>query len=676
MREFNKQELGMRIAMAVLGICFGIGQASAATFVVDTTQAGDSVFLRACTSAPADCSFRGALLNANANVDLDTVAFNIPANEDSGCSSVTGICTLPSPGNFTSPYLDTIITGLNSELIIDGYTQAGATPNTLSADGNGVNTNLKIELGQSRGLVFTNAATIKGIAFFNEGGSGGPAGSKYFDNDRPLIFEGSYLGARADGTLSTESAAATTLTVAACLLPNFYAAQGSNQVRIGGTLPAQRNWLPRGVISLNSCVSRNNNQYTTDIQGNLFGTSKSGGFLEANSSGITTFFGSMQPAIFNIGGVTPSARNVFLGMSQAIIASPPGLASNVTTVRGNYFGVAADGTPTVLPFQPTASITGARIIVGGAQLGEANIISVGVLNFGEASLQNALNMSVLTNQYVRAAVPLVQLTGVSGRVAMFSGDSSIRINDPGDLDGGGGGHSFQNYPEISAFNVLANDLAINYKVDSLPANSDYPLSVEFYRTDALATYVPKLLLGRDVYTAAEAGTNKAINLTLPAGHNVTNDDVIIAIATQANEKGSSNFSWYPVNLTFVGNQGGFVNTPVAIKVRLQGLVARPRGEVRVDFVGSPGFVPAPCFLSLAAVAASPLLAEGTCTVNFPFQGTIQVNAGYLGAEQSFHAIDGTAPTATRQITISPAQTPDIFCHGFEDSSNGSCRALP
>jgi hypothetical protein len=674
----------MRIKLARIGLCLVsgwlvAGHSAAATFVVDTTQAGDSVFLRACTSAPADCSFRGALLNANANVDLDTIAFNIPADEDSGCSSVTGICTLPAPGSFNSPYLDIGITGLTTELIIDGYTQPGATPNSLSADGNGVNTNLKIELGQSFGLVFANATTIRGIAFFgNGGGFGDITASKYFDNDRPFILEGSYIGARADGTLNTVSTVATTLRFAVCLLPNAYVPPGANRVKIGGTLASQRNWLPRGFIQPSSCIARSNSQFTADIQGNLFGTNKSGGLQETNSSGIATFFSGAQTATLNIGGATPSARNVFLGMSQAIVASPPGLAPNVTSVLGNYFGVAADGTPAVLPFQPTASITGARMIVGGAQLGEANIISVGVRNFGEASLQNALNMSVLTNQYVRAAVALVQQTGISGagRIAMFSGDSSIRVNDAGDLDGGGGGHSFQNYPEISAFNVLANDLAINYKVGSLPANSDYPLSVEFYRTDALATYVPKQLLGRDVYTAAEAGTNKAINLTLPAGHNVSNDDVIIAIATQANEKGSSNFGWFPVNLTFVGNQGGFANAPVAIRVRMQGLVLRPRGEVRLEFVGSPGFVPSPCILSLAPVAASPLLAEGTCAVTFAFQGTYPVNARYIDAEQSFHAIDGTSPIATRQITISPAQTPDIFCHGFEANSTGACRALP
>jgi hypothetical protein len=218
-------------------------------------------------------------------------------------------------------------------------------------------------------------------------------------------------------------------------------------------------------------------------------------------------------------------------------------------------------------------------------------------------------------------------------------------------------------------------LAINYKIDSLPANSDYPLTVEFYRTDPVATYAPTLFLGRNTYTAAEAGSNKAINLTLPAGHTMSNDDVIIAIATQANEKGSSNFSWYPVNLTFVGNQGGFVNTPVAISVRLQGLVVRPRGQVRLEFVGTAGLVPLPCILTLAPVDTSPLLAEGTCTVNFPFQGTYPINARYIDTEQSFHSVTGGTPTATRQITIAPAQSPDIFCHGFEDTSNGTCRAL-
>ncbi len=660
----------LALASSALVSFFAAQTAWAATFVVDTTQAGDSVFLRACTSAPGDCSFRGALLNANANVDLDTIAFNIPANEDAGCSSATGICTLPNPGSFTSPYQGDVVFGMTTAIVIDGYTQPGATPNTLSADGNGVNTNLKIEvsnIGFSLGLGLLNGGTIKGIAFF---GTNGLSISKYIDNDLPFIIEGSYFGARADGTVSDN---ATTIAVAWCFASNSYVPLGTNSIQLGGTEPAQRNWLPNVNVNAFYCVPRIGSQYTLDVQGNLFGTDKSGGFLadmRRVQTAITVGGLSTQAATLNVGGTTPAARNVFASVNEAIVASI-GPGPTVTTVYGNYFGLTANRVANSAPLTRVPGLRGARMKIGGELPGQANTFAVGLGQFASTILENSSDMNILTNTYVRPAMPLSQEIFGVGAIAKFSG-GQIQLNDPGDADGG----PQQNYPEINSFNVLANDLAINYKVDSLPANSTYPLTVEFYRSDALASYAPTTFLGRDVYTAAEAGTSKVINIPLPAGHGMTSEDVITAIATQADNKGSSNFSWYPANLTFVGNQGGFANTPVPIRVRLQGLVSRPRGQVRIDFPGTPSNPPPPCVLTLAPVVASPLLAEGVCMVTFTLQGSYQISARYLDNEQAFHAIDGTTPVAMRQITIAPAQTPDVFCHGFEDTSNGACRPLP
>ncbi len=56
--------------------------AHATTFLVDTTT--PSPALNACTAAPADCSFAGALSLANQDAGQDTIAFAIPFAQ-AGC---------------------------------------------------------------------------------------------------------------------------------------------------------------------------------------------------------------------------------------------------------------------------------------------------------------------------------------------------------------------------------------------------------------------------------------------------------------------------------------------------------------------------------------------------------------------------------------------------------------
>lgn len=100
-------------------------------------------------------SFRQAILDANSDVDLDVINFNIP-----GALALAKRIELASP-------LPTI----TQSLLIDGYTQPGSSINSADV---GTNAQLRIEidgsnfdLAQSNGLhIDSDAVTVRGLAIF------------------------------------------------------------------------------------------------------------------------------------------------------------------------------------------------------------------------------------------------------------------------------------------------------------------------------------------------------------------------------------------------------------------------------------------------------------------------------------------------------------------------------
>ena len=99
----------------------------AATLVVDTTTTAPA--LNACTAAPLDCSFAGALSLANQDAAQDTIAFAIPFTE-AGCDPVLLSCFVSL---VSAPPLS-----VTQPVIIDGTTQPGHVANSLSAVNGGL----------------------------------------------------------------------------------------------------------------------------------------------------------------------------------------------------------------------------------------------------------------------------------------------------------------------------------------------------------------------------------------------------------------------------------------------------------------------------------------------------------------------------------------------------------
>ncbi len=147
--------------------------ALAATFVVtSTSDAGAG-------------SLRQAVIDANAASSDDTIAFNIPGN---GPHTIVLGTALPS---------------ISGRLVVDGYTQPGSAPNTLTTGEGGLNAVLAIELTSpgfsfnTFNLLSSTHLTLQGLAIHGFGNViVGPSNSLAGTGVQVL---GNYIGTNREG---------------------------------------------------------------------------------------------------------------------------------------------------------------------------------------------------------------------------------------------------------------------------------------------------------------------------------------------------------------------------------------------------------------------------------------------------------------------------------------------
>jgi titin len=280
-----------------------------------------------------ECTLRAAIQEANVTPGADTIDFAIPG---------TGVATI-SP----TSQLPTI----TEAVTINGYSQPGAKPNTLAVGNDAV---LKVELsgpGAGSGLRIGAAnSTVKGLAI-NGWGEGvhisesGATGNK---------VEGNYLGTDASG---------------AQVPGNYHGVhiiEAPNNA-VGGATAADRN-----IISGNDSQGvriEGANATGNKVVGNYVGTDKNGTAPLAN-----TDFGVHVSAPNNtIGGTTVEARNVISGNDSYGVAIE-GVNAGRNQVTGNYVGIDASGTKD-LGNHYGVSISTPYNAVGGATAGERNVVS-------------------------------------------------------------------------------------------------------------------------------------------------------------------------------------------------------------------------------------------------------------------------------------------------------------
>ena len=601
-------------------------------------------------------SLRQAILDANAATGTDTIAFNIPG---SGVKTIKPATPLPQ---------------LTDPVIIDGYTQPGASANTLAVGDNAV---LLIELqgpaGATNGLSYTGLiiaggnSVVRGLVI-NEFGGG-----IYLTQKGGNTVEGNFIGTNPTGD-ARHANSFDGVKVEFNSLGNL----------IGGTTPAARN-----IISGNGRGIFINQSSTMTVQGNYIGTNAAGtAAIPNHDDGL--FISTPNNVI---GGTLPGARNIISGNgSQGIY-----IAANTNTVQGNYVGTDVSGT---LPLGNGSFGVwinfGNNNLIGGTTPEARNIISASQLdgiivtsssfnrvegNFIGTDLTGAAPLGNLRNGVRVENAPDTRIgsttsSGATNTIAYNGGDGisvipsfsdpsrtrtnvslrrnsifsngglgidlmedGVTPNDPGEVNDGP--VKLQNYPVITSVTSDSSSTNIRGTLNSLP-NTTY--TIEFFSSAACdpsgngegATY----LGSGGVLT--DANGNGSFNTTLagalPSGRVVT---------ATANDPTGTSASTSEFSQCF-GNGTGSAQFAVA-----RYNVSEDFGAVTVTVLRTGG-------------------SAGTLTVNYATSdGTATAGSDYIPASGSFTFADGqTSATFVVPITndgvTEPNETINLTLSGTSD----------
>jgi hypothetical protein len=285
------------VTMAMVLAASKPSYASTTFFVTNTNDSGAG-------------ALRQAILDANASAGADVIDFNISG---SGVQTIKPSTALPT---------------LTEQVTIDGYTQPGASENTLAVGDNAV---LKVELDgtnvpDANGLEIANSSNsvIKGLVI-NGFGTG-----VFIQGDSVANrVEGNFIGTDPTGTLDKGNH-----------FDGVDMFQGPSGTVVGGSTPAARNVISGndfdGVFDISSNASL--------IEGNYVGTDKSGTKDLGNDTGVHTSSASGT----TVGGTTAASRNVISGNDNfgLFIFSSRGTKAGSNTIAFNAAGVVVTGSGT------------------------------------------------------------------------------------------------------------------------------------------------------------------------------------------------------------------------------------------------------------------------------------------------------------------------------------------
>lgn len=291
-------------------------------------------------------SLAQAILDANGQAIVggvpNTIAFNIPG---------TGVHKIS---------LQNALPVLTNPVVINGYTQPGASPNTNPID-QPDNAVLQVQIDGSQvpfaqGLVVGKGAagsTIEGLVI-NGFSNQTAAGISLSSTDGGNHVVGNFIGVDPTGMIASTTNS------------NDFgvAVMGPNNV-IGGTNPADRNVISGnhiyGVFVTGAAASNNL------IEGNYLG-------LKADGNSAFTIGFSQESVLIDhtsgttLGGSSTAARNVIAGADAIALNT----ASN-TTIQGNYVGIDRTGTIPVVSLKGLTITGSSGTQIGGNTPGAANV---------------------------------------------------------------------------------------------------------------------------------------------------------------------------------------------------------------------------------------------------------------------------------------------------------------
>jgi titin len=374
-------------------------------------------------------SLRQAILNANGNTGLDTIAFNLSGT---GPFTITPASALPE---ITDP------------VVIDGTTQPGYTGTPL-IEINGSS----LTSGTDGLLISAGGSTVRGLAI-----NRCPRDAIRMESLGTNIIEGNFLGTDPSGTVARPNGEGGVMV------------NGSPGNLIGGTNASARNVISGGNqngIYLFSATATGN-----VISGNYIGTSVTGLAALGNiHNGVEVATSSSNL----IGGTSSGAGNVISGNGQSgiyFLTAPT--TSNL--VQGNYIGVNANGTGALSNGQDAVTINGVSgNTIGGTTAGARNVLS-GNRGSGVFILTSGASSNVIAGNYIgtdetgKVAIPNhtngVTLFGVAGNTIGGTNTGAGNVISGNEQDGvlitstgASNNMVFGNYigPDATGTNALAN----------------------------------------------------------------------------------------------------------------------------------------------------------------------------------------------------------------------------
>jgi len=414
----NYETLTARFAttMATLIFVLLIATATASAKTITVTGTGDTI------AVDGVVTLREAITAANTNATsgdapagdpgLDVINFNIAGG---GVKTITPTSALPT---ITDP------------ITINGYTQPGASPNTLAVGSDAV---LLIELNGANAGATTSAlmvtagnSTIRGLVINHFAAVG-----VYLQTNDSNVVAGNFIGTNATGT-------------AAFSKPNnnigVYVKSANNI--IGGTLPADRNVLSGNFSAsgglglwLDGITAHNNK-----VIGNYIGTSADGATAVPNvNTGII-----LNSCISNIiGGTTAAERNVISGNNTNGVSINSAAANN--QIMGNFIGTKADGVSPLKNSQSGFDIENGPTnnTIGGTAAGAGNVIA---FNGTGIFINNSTNNAILGNSIYSSPSGL--------GIDLSDGVVGVTPNDNNTGDADTGANNLQNFPVITS--VVSN----------------------------------------------------------------------------------------------------------------------------------------------------------------------------------------------------------------------------
>lgn len=466
--------LGVSLLLAVLSqavaaaTCTPAAHLFCVTNTNDTTDTGSPNYAGSLRKAIADAAAAGGASN--------TIDFDIAG---------------------AGPHTITLAAGLDltANLTIDGYSQTGSVQNTNTPDQGGSNAQLMIELVGNGGVGFFRSSTAAVLTWTFQGlnmhgfstaisGQNGTTTPK-----TQINVYGCFIGTKVDGT-------------AFASLGNSDSAirSGFDSAHVGGALAWQRNVLS-GNGGTGLLASPSDASSSIVVEGNLIGTDASGTVAIPNGTSSNWPGLYIQGTVRNVrvgcttgACATHASRNIISGNRPWGIALTPNVGGTPylgLEIKGNYIGASWNGSALPNGWTDAASAQyggGIQVnnssgdstpaIIGGFGAGEANLIA-----FNHGPGINALN----TGNHGWFDTRANQLHDNSGpgstnvAIAEFAANEPL-ANDTDDADAGS--NARQNSPEVLTAEPVRQAgqllLQVTYRVRSAPANSTYPIRVDFH----------------------------------------------------------------------------------------------------------------------------------------------------------------------------------------------------